>query len=252
MTRNPPRTAPDFAAIHEQLRTHKHLTLQLLWEEYRQGNPDGYRYSRFCELYQWHEQIGDPTTADGILDRLVHNAHRIDMRGDSMRKKTRDPGVELTLTGACLRFGGDKDCVPFPAPLSREPVHSPLRSGQVFLDEAEHFPHNRRASVATLRRLFGFSPECRSRSLRNQRSPSPESSYSQSEAKKKLVEGRIIMTFKGDLQTLQKSAAGQILHLLKEFFVSPNMTMSVCLPALIAASTQFKELPGVIDLGTIR
>ena len=35
---------------------------------------------------RWHEQIGDPTAADGILDRLVHNAHRIEMRGDSMRK----------------------------------------------------------------------------------------------------------------------------------------------------------------------
>lgn len=33
-----------------------------------------------------HEQIGDPTLADGILDRLVHNAHRIEMRGDSMRE----------------------------------------------------------------------------------------------------------------------------------------------------------------------
>ena len=36
---------------------------------------------------RWHEQIGDPTIADGILDRLVHNAHRIEMKGDSMRKK---------------------------------------------------------------------------------------------------------------------------------------------------------------------
>jgi len=35
---------------------------------------------------RWHEQIGDPTVADGILDRLVHNAHKIEMRGDSMRK----------------------------------------------------------------------------------------------------------------------------------------------------------------------
>ena len=33
-----------------------------------------------------HEQIGDPTVADGILDRLVHNAHRIEMRGESLRK----------------------------------------------------------------------------------------------------------------------------------------------------------------------
>ncbi len=36
---------------------------------------------------QWHAQIGDPTLADSILDRLVHNAHRIEMQGESMRKK---------------------------------------------------------------------------------------------------------------------------------------------------------------------
>jgi len=34
----------------------------------------------------WHEQIGDATVADGILDRLVHNAHRIELKGDSMRR----------------------------------------------------------------------------------------------------------------------------------------------------------------------
>src|ERR1700733_13763847 len=39
---------------------------------------------------RWHEQIGDPTVTDGILDRLVHNAHRIEMRGDSMRKPRSD------------------------------------------------------------------------------------------------------------------------------------------------------------------
>ncbi len=50
--KNPVRTPPDFAAIHEQLRSSKYVTLQLLWEEYRQADPEGYRYSRFCELYQ--------------------------------------------------------------------------------------------------------------------------------------------------------------------------------------------------------
>ena len=40
---------------------------------------------------RWHEQIGDPTLADGILDRIVHNAHRIEMRGDSMRKTRTKP-----------------------------------------------------------------------------------------------------------------------------------------------------------------
>ena len=35
----------------------------------------------------WHAQIGDPTAADSILDRLVHHAHRIELEGESMRKK---------------------------------------------------------------------------------------------------------------------------------------------------------------------
>lgn len=35
----------------------------------------------------WHAQIADPTIADSILDRLVHNAHRIELKGESMRKK---------------------------------------------------------------------------------------------------------------------------------------------------------------------
>lgn len=37
-------------------------------------------------LAQWHQQIGDPTLADSILDRLVHNAHRLEMQGESIRK----------------------------------------------------------------------------------------------------------------------------------------------------------------------
>ena len=36
----------------------------------------------------WHEVIGEPTFADAILDRLVHNAYRLDLDGPSMRTKT--------------------------------------------------------------------------------------------------------------------------------------------------------------------
>ena len=36
----------------------------------------------------WHEVIADPTIADAVLDRLVHNAHRLVIKGDSMRKIT--------------------------------------------------------------------------------------------------------------------------------------------------------------------
>jgi len=38
-------------------------------------------------VQNWHEQIGDPTLADAILDRLVHSAHQIKLNGESMRKK---------------------------------------------------------------------------------------------------------------------------------------------------------------------
>jgi DNA replication protein DnaC len=36
---------------------------------------------------RWHDLMGDPTLADAILDRIVHNAHRIQLRGESLRKK---------------------------------------------------------------------------------------------------------------------------------------------------------------------
>jgi DNA replication protein DnaC len=35
---------------------------------------------------KWHSQIGDSTVAEGILDRIIHRAHRIELKGDSMRK----------------------------------------------------------------------------------------------------------------------------------------------------------------------
>lgn len=36
---------------------------------------------------QWYEIIGEKTVADAILDRIVHNAHRIELKGESLRRK---------------------------------------------------------------------------------------------------------------------------------------------------------------------
>jgi DNA replication protein DnaC len=73
----------------------------LRWPLPDERNPNAAIFREICEdryqvrstvltsqlpVARWHEQIGDPTLADGILDRLVHNAHRIELRGDSMRK----------------------------------------------------------------------------------------------------------------------------------------------------------------------
>ena len=45
---------------------------------------------------KWHDTIGDPTLADAILDRLVHNAYKINLKGESMRK------LKKTLTTSTL------------------------------------------------------------------------------------------------------------------------------------------------------
>lgn len=45
------RTEPDWAAVHRELKR-KHVTLRIPWDEYIEQNPDGYRYSRFCERYR--------------------------------------------------------------------------------------------------------------------------------------------------------------------------------------------------------
>jgi DNA replication protein DnaC len=44
-------------------------------------------------IENWHDHIGDPTIADAILDRLIHNAHRIQLKGGSMRKKQKLDGT---------------------------------------------------------------------------------------------------------------------------------------------------------------
>ena len=53
----PQREQPDFVHIRQQLEQHRDLTVELLWEEYREQHPDGYCYSRFCKLYRcWKKQ----------------------------------------------------------------------------------------------------------------------------------------------------------------------------------------------------
>lgn len=54
--------------------------------EERHGNASTLVTSQL-PIENWHDHIGDPTIADAILDRLIHNAHRIQLKGGSMRKK---------------------------------------------------------------------------------------------------------------------------------------------------------------------
>ena len=45
---------------------------------------------------RWYEIIGNPTIADAVLDRLVHNTYRIELTGESLRKKARRTGSDVT------------------------------------------------------------------------------------------------------------------------------------------------------------
>jgi len=65
-------------------REHQHDLLEIL--EDRHGLKSTLVTSQL-PVEHWHEQIGDPTMADAILDRLVHCAHKIQLKGGSMRKK---------------------------------------------------------------------------------------------------------------------------------------------------------------------
>mgnify|MGYP000846059042 FL=1 len=81
---------PDWAAIHRELKR-KHVTLSILWDEYIERHPDGYRYSRFCELYRaWESKLSvtmRQTHAGG--DKLF-----VDYAGDTV------PVIIDRLTGA--------------------------------------------------------------------------------------------------------------------------------------------------------
>lgn len=68
----------------------RHDLLEILEE--RHGKRSTIITSQF-PVDAWHQIIGDPTYADAILDRIVHNAHRIDLSGPSLRKQRKSSGV---------------------------------------------------------------------------------------------------------------------------------------------------------------
>lgn len=68
----PPRTTnsrplPDFHEVHKELQSRKSVTLDLLWQEYKEQHPDGYQYSWFCQRYR---------TWSARLDVVMRHEHR--------------------------------------------------------------------------------------------------------------------------------------------------------------------------------
>ncbi len=82
------RAVPDWAVVHRELKS-PGVTLQLLWDEYKEANPEGFQYSWFCEHYRaWQ----------GRVDVVMRQDHRageklfVDYAGKTMDIVDRDSG----------------------------------------------------------------------------------------------------------------------------------------------------------------
>jgi transposase len=87
----PNRPEPDWARIHLELRK-KHVTKQLLWEEYKSEQPNGYQYSQFCERYaRWAQTVT-------VTMRQPHRA------GEKMFVDFSGDGIDIVdpRTGECV------------------------------------------------------------------------------------------------------------------------------------------------------
>ena len=75
-----PKAMPDWQQVHAELRK-QNVTLKLLWTEYKEGHPDGFQYSQYCERYrQWAAKLNPPM-------RLIHKAGEklfVDYAGDTV------------------------------------------------------------------------------------------------------------------------------------------------------------------------
>jgi len=95
------KKTPNFKYIHDELKN-KHVTLFLLWQEYKDQNPDGYQYSRYCMLYNaWRKKLN-------ISMRQIHKAGEkmfVDYAGSKVPiydKTTGKKKYESAIFIACL------------------------------------------------------------------------------------------------------------------------------------------------------
>ena len=78
----------DDVGIGQITEAQRHDLLELLDDRYHHAST---LVTSQLPIAQWHTWIGDPTLADAILDRLVHNAHKLTLKGPSRRKETAQP-----------------------------------------------------------------------------------------------------------------------------------------------------------------
>ena len=93
---HPHRYEPELNPTYTDMATHYGVAVLPT----RVGKPRHNRKSTLITsqlpLDKWHDYIGEPTLADAILDRLVHNAHKLNLKGESMRKNNTNLTTDTT------------------------------------------------------------------------------------------------------------------------------------------------------------
>ena len=94
---------PDWAEVHRELKR-KHVTLAMLWDEYIERCPDGYRYSRFCELYRsWTSRLSvtmRQTHTGGDKLFVDYAGDTVPVIVDRLTGKTRPAQIFVAVLGA--------------------------------------------------------------------------------------------------------------------------------------------------------
>src|SRR6202049_5130634 len=97
------RAEPDWAAVHRELKR-KHVTLQILWDAYIERDPEGYRYSRFCELYRaWAARLSvtmRQSHAGGDKLFVDYAGDTVPVIIDRLSGKTRPAQIFVAVLGA--------------------------------------------------------------------------------------------------------------------------------------------------------
>jgi transposase len=99
------RVLPDWAAVDQELRRHKHVTRKLLWMEYKAADPDGLGFSQFKQrLSDWQKASGR-----GLSMRQVHHAGetvQVDYAGDTVAVVDEGTTRSAQIFVACLPCSG--------------------------------------------------------------------------------------------------------------------------------------------------
>src|ERR1700686_815815 len=94
---------PDWALIHRELKR-KHVTLSILWDEYIEQHPEGFRYSRFCELYgSWARKLSvtmRQTHLGGDKLFVDYAGDTVPVVIDRLTGETRDAQIFVAVLGA--------------------------------------------------------------------------------------------------------------------------------------------------------